>query len=269
MRSNQISEVGTLKNSRAMIENRRKRILMELQKNGTVNVQAISEELNASPLTIRRDLAYLEEQGTVHRHYGGATICAGIERKEFHTDDLLSCREAIAMRAAEFVEDGDTIFINSSSSALIMLQFVTANDVTVITNNGKILGMDIPMSMTVVLTGGELRIPKASMIGNFAVNNLSRVTATKAFFGCSGLTADEGFTTASMQEVAVNQTMLSRVTGECFILADHTKVGKKNSFISGTLDQLDCVITDNKADREVLESIEVKNVRVIQVNPMK
>ena len=83
-----------MKNSRAMIENRRKRILMELQKNGTVNVQAISEELNASPLTIRRDLAYLEEQGTVHRHYGGATICAGIERKEFHTDDLLSCREA-------------------------------------------------------------------------------------------------------------------------------------------------------------------------------
>ena len=235
MRSNQISEVGTLKNSRAMIENRRKRILMELQKNGTVNVQAISEELNASPLTIRRDLAYLEEQGTVHRHYGGATICAGIERKEFHTDDLLSCREAIAMRAAEFVEDGDTIFINSSSSALIMLQFVTANDVTVITNNGKILGMDIPMSMTVVLTGGELRIPKASMIGDFAVN----------------------------------QTMLSRVTGECFILADHTKVGKKNSFISGTLDQLDCVITDNKADREVLESIEVRNVRVIQVDPMK
>ena len=52
-------------------------------------------------------------------------------------------------------------------------------------------------------------------------------------------------------------------------MADHTKVGKKNSFISGTLDQLDCVITDNKADREVLESIEVKNVRVIQVNPMK
>ena len=67
----------------------------------------------------------------------------------------------------------------------------------------------------------------------------------------------------------MNQTMLSRVTGECFILADHTKVGKKNSFISGTLDQLDCVITDNKADREVLESIEVRNVRVIQVNPMK
>ena len=123
--------------------------------------------------------------------------------------------------------------------------------------------------VSVVLLGGELQISKKSMVGEFALNNLSRVNATKAFLGCSGLTAEEGFTTANMHEVAINQLMLSRVTGERFILADHTKIGKKHSFVSGSPEQISCVITDTEANKTVLDSLARRGVKIIQVPPLQ
>lgn len=86
--------------------------------------------------------------------------------------------------------------------------------------------------------------------------------------GCSGLTAEEGFTTANMHEVAINQLMLSRVTGERFILADHTKIGKKHSFVSGAPEQISYVITDTKANKTVLDSLAKRGVEIIQVPPL-
>jgi DeoR/GlpR family transcriptional regulator of sugar metabolism len=249
-----------MKNSRAAIEDRQQSILQELRQDERVSVQELAARLGASPLTIRRDLGSLEKQGLLSRHYGGATLLGDQPPKDF----LQACREAIARTAARYVADGDTIFINSSSSALMLLNYVTAKGVTVITNNGKVLQFDLPADMTVVLTGGELRYPKGSMTGDFAVNNLGRVTAVKAFLGCSGLTAEEGFTTASMQEVAINQAMLARVTGSKFILADHTRIGKRHSFISGAPEQISCVITDAEADPQVLEALKAKNIRIVQ-----
>lgn len=257
-----------MKSSRTAIENRRKQIILELKRDENISVEALASALNASALTIRRDLDCLEERGVLKRCYGGAKLCAGSDQPIRQVNDLLACRRGIAKCAASHVSDGDTIFINSSSTALMMVQFITARGVTVITNNGKALGIDTPQDVTVVLTGGELRNPKASMTGDFAINNLCRVTAAKAFLGCSGLTVEEGFTTASTQEVAVNKIMFERVTGERFILADHTKIGRRHSFISGSPELIDYVITDNKVEYSALEPLEVKDIRIIQVEPL-
>ena len=74
--------------------------------------------------------------------------------------------------------------------------------------------------VSICLSGGELRIPKESMVGDFALNNLNKVSATKAFLGCSGFSVASGMTTAILQEVAINEVMITRCIGETFILAD-------------------------------------------------
>lgn len=262
-----------MKNNRAFIENRRKKIQQILTQHGSIKVEDLSIELHASPLTIRRDLDHLEQLGLIERFYGGATLRENTPQPGFlnldsNSDNTLH-KHAIAQRAVQFVVDGDTIFINSSSTALLMLNYITAKMVTIITNNGRTIFCDSRDDISIVLLGGELRIPKKVMVGEFALNNLSRVTATKAFLGCSGLTAEEGFTTANMHEVAINQLMLSRVTGERYILADHTKIGKKHSFISGSPGQISCVITDTEADKTVLDSLAVRGIQIIQVPPLK
>ena len=254
-----------MKNTRRLVENRRNKIYQLLEKNGSIKVDTLSEELSASPLTIRRDLDYFEQKGLIERHYGGAVLKTKQSRLASGGDLSLIYKDCIAKRAAQYVVDGDTIFINSSSTALRILEHVTAKMITVITNNGNAIYYSSKDNLTIVLTGGEVRSAKAAMVGEFALNNLSRVTATKSFLGCSGLTAEEGFTTAAMHEVAINQLMLSRVTGEKYILADHTKIGNKHNFISGSSDQISCVITDTEADAAVLHSLSERGVQIVQV----
>ena len=113
-----------------------------------------------------------------------------------------------------------------------MLKYIKNKRVTVITNNGKAIFMDHDPMVSICLSGGELRIPKESMVGDFALNNLNKVSATKAFLGCSGFSVASGMTTAILQEVAINEVMITRCIGETFILADHTKIGTNHSFIT-------------------------------------
>lgn len=262
-----------MKNSYAFIENRRDKILEILKQHGSIKVNDLADQLHTSPLTIRRDLIHLEQLGLIERFYGGASLRENSTQTTFPNLDSNTntgrYRQAIAQRAVDFIVDGDTIFINSSSTALLMLNYITAKNVTVITNNGRTILGDERNNLSIVLLGGELQVSKKSMVGEFALNNLSRVNATKAFLGCSGLTAEEGFTTANMHEVAINQLMLNRVTGERFILADHTKIGEKHSFISGSPDQISCVITDTEANTTVLDSLAGHGIKIIQVPPIK
>lgn len=258
-----------MKNTRTLIENRRKKICQALEQHGSVKVEELSTELHASPLTIRRDLNHLEQIGLIERYYGGASIRQKKSTQNSINSDNALFKHAIAQHAAQFVFDNDTIFINSSSTALLMLKYITAKMVTVITNNGKAIFCDLQDDMTIILTGGELRPPKEVMLGEFALNNLNLVTANKSFLGCSGLTVEEGFTTTAMHEVAINQLMLSRVTGEKYILADHTKIGSKQSFISGSSSQISCVITDTEANKTVLDSLAALSIQTIQVPPLE
>ncbi|MCF7931253.1 MAG: DeoR/GlpR transcriptional regulator, partial [Acholeplasmataceae bacterium] len=117
----------------------------------------------------------------------------------------------------------------------------------------------------VVLTGGELRMPKESLVGDFAINNLNRVKAAKAFLGCSGISAEGGFTTAVLQEVAINEVMLKNTVGMKFVLADKNKVGKIHSFLSGSISQLDYLITDVFASEVEVKSLRSNGLKVIQV----
>jgi DeoR/GlpR family transcriptional regulator of sugar metabolism len=124
-------------------------------------------------------------------------------------------------------------------------------------------------NLIVVLTGGEIRIPKESMVGDFAINNLNMVTAAKSFLGVSGLSVQAGITTAILQEVAINKLMLARVRGKRTVLADFTKIGQSDKFISGDIGTVDRLVTDTQADRHVLDEFREHGIEVIQVDPFQ
>ena len=128
--------------------------------------------------------------------------------------------------------------------------------------------MDHDPMVSICLSGGELRIPKESMVGDFALNNLNKVSATKAFLGCSGFSVASGMTTAILQEVAINEVMITRCIGETFILADHTKIGTNHSFISGMIQSFDYLITDHLAPEEELLAIQEAGVKTVTLDPL-
>lgn len=254
-----------MKRSRVTVENRRRKVLDMITKSGDVKVGDIATLLHVSPLTIRRDLQYLEDSKLLERYYGGARIME--EREEEASEDkVMSARRHIAKYAASLVEDGDHIFINTSSTAIGMLSYIEAKDVTVITNNGNAINMKHSSNVTVILTGGELRYVKGTMVGDFALNSLMGVTAKKSFVGCSGLSAESGMTSAFSNEVQINGLMLSRVTEKAYILADYQKIGQNSNFVSCPIHEVTNIITDTSAEEETVAKFRERGINVYQVN---
>lgn len=257
-----------MKMNKAVVDARRNEIMKEIQCKGKALVDDLAMKLKVSPLTIRRDLQYWEEMGAVERFYGGAKLVQSFVEND---DPQLSnelYKHAIAKYAAQYIQDGDTIFINTSSTALLVIKYIKNKRVTVITNNGKAIFTEHDPMVSICLTGGELRIPKESMVGDFALNNLNKVSASKAFLGCSGFSVASGMTTAILQEVAINEVMINRCIGETFILADHTKIGNNHSFISGAIQSFNYLITDNLADEEELVSMEDTGIKIVKLDPL-
>ena len=219
-----------MKMNKAVVDARRNKIMQKIQSQGRAAVEDLAEELQVSPLTIRRELQFWEETGAVERYYGGAKL---IQHFVENDDPQLSneqYKHAIAKYAAQYVQDGDTIFINTSSTALLVLKYIKNKRVTVITNNGKAIFMDHDPLVSIYLSGGV--------------------------------------TTAILQEVAINEVMITRCIGETFILADHTKIGTNHSFISGMIQSFDYLITDHLAPEEELLAIQEAGVKTVTLDPL-
>lgn len=240
-----------MKMSQESVMLRRTKLMQQIQASGEINVEEIALSLDVTPMTIRRDLQYWEEQGAIERFYGGARLVQSIVNPGENNNE--SYKHAIAKYTTQFINDGDTIFINTSSTALLILKYLENKYVNVITNNAKAIFINHDPKVTVVLTGGELRTPKESMVGDFALNNLNKVTADKCFLGCSGFSLESGMCTAILPEVSINETMIRRCKGNVFILADATKIEKTHQFSVAESSSFQYLITDKRVDQTVLD----------------
>ncbi len=254
-----------MKMSRSIVNSRREKVLELVRGSGDVTVNHLAERFQVSPLTIRRDLQYLEDHKLLERFYGGARD-SGITEGGGGENHNLFCKEKIARYAAGLVEDGDSIFINTSSTALAMVKYITSRNVTIITNNGNIINEKNPSHATVVLLGGELRYVKGAMVGDFTMNNLTQVTAKKSFMGCGGLCPNIGITTELLNEVNINQMMFERASQGSYILADHSKFGKRSSFVSCPPELIGNIITDKEAPQSLIREFQEKGAWIYQVD---
>lgn len=252
-----------MKREKKCVDDRRNNIIKKMQLNPQIKVNELAKELGVSLITVRRDLQFLDDQKLLLRTHGGAIL---VQSEGTEEDEVQLYRRLIARYASTLVEDGDSLFINTSSNALQMLDYVSRNNVTAITNNGKAINHEYGTGINVILTGGELRYPKEAMVGDYAIRSLQTVFAKKAFVGCSGLTPDSGMMTEIASEVSVNELMVNHATEAVYVLADHTKIGKRSSFTSCAIEKVNYLITDEKAPNEVLDELRSKGVKIYQVH---
>lgn len=248
-----------MKREKSYVDSRRQQVFDILTQNPEIKTNELAELFGVSVVTIRRDLRVLEEKKKIRRFYGGATV---IDKKEMHMDEVTLYRDLIARYAATLVEEGDTIFINTSKNALDLIKYVQCENVTVITNNGKAIDHDRASGVNIILTGGEVRYPKEAMVGDFTVRNLQNVFARKTFVGCSGVSVETGMTTEIINEVNVNQLMIEHAAQGAYIMADHTKIGNSSSFTSCGIEEIQHLITDELVPEEELEKFRACGVQI-------
>lgn len=258
-----------MKVSKSIVDKRREEVMKAIQENNFMTVEDLVKRFNVSSVTMRRDLQYWEDKGAIERKYGGASLLQAFIDEDEATYDRFRYMKSIAKRAASFIEDGDVVFINSSTTALLTINYIKYKQVTIVTNNARAINFDPDPSVTILFTGGEVRFPKKSITGDIALQTLNTITADKCVIGCSGLTKS-GISTGYVKETMINKLMLQRTKGDRFLLCDHTKVGLSFSFEYSNYDDVDYLITDINTDKEILNYIEDHHkTKVIQVAPIK
>ena len=241
-----------------------------VKEKGLVTVESLKKILGVSVITIRRDLAVLEERGLLERTHGGAISTRPMMR-EFHyrekdkTNALY--KEAIGRAAADMIEDGDTVFINSGSTTYQVIRFLNRlHNVRIITNNvaaaanfGNMPGLEL------ILTGGMYRPSSNCLVGEFASQIVSQIMASKVIIGADGLSFKGGLTSPVYQEAAITRRMVERTQGLVICVADHSKIGKVSNFLTIPVSSLNILVTDWEFEESYRQNLETMDVKIIKV----
>lgn len=253
-----------MKSSHKTIKHRRDKLLDLLHTETTLPVKEISHKLDVSEITVRRDLIALEKMGLVQRAHGTAQIVQKTGTEDYN-EEIEVLKNTIAKKAAEYVSEGNTLFINTGSTALSSLKHLEDKRVTIVTNNVKVASLDHNPNSTVILSGGEIRFPKEALVGDIAIDSFSKMSSDISIIGCSGLSIENGITTPVLHESKINSLIIERTNGLVIVVADYRKIGFSSNFTSGNIKDINYLITDTFASPEVLREIEKQGVQVIQV----
>ena len=215
------------------------------------SVIELSKRLSVSEVTIRKDLALLEEDGSVLRTHGGA-ISVGRRRSELAFEVRARLHKAeksfIGAEAARLVDDGDSIALDASSTALQIARHLKARrELTVVTNGIRVATeLAGQPSITVLMPGGAVRWEAFSLVGKWGATMLRQLNIQKAFVGAVGFTLEEGLTDVNAEEAELKRAMV--VTAKDVIgVFDHTKWNRVAMATFCPTERLRLVISDDRA----------------------
>lgn len=225
-------------------DERERYLLDTLTRQGALTVADAARDLGVSEVTIRTQLAQLEERGLLARTYGGARATSlhdVLAREQTHVDE----KERIAAEAASLVRDGDHIMVEAgTTTARLMHHLADRRGVQIVTNSTLVLNhARHHLGLTVHLTGGTLHRPSESLIGAGAVRSLREFHVRLAFVGTDGFTLDHGLST-SFAEGAELVTCMSEQADETWLLSDSTKYGEAGFVHVLDIAQLAGIVTD-------------------------
>ena len=238
-------------------EERQIRIMNELSERRSVTVGELAAVLQVSGSTIRRDLTRMERKGLVKRTHGGAMVVVevanSLSRSARRAKDS-EIKGRIARHAAGLVADGETILLNSSSITERMPAFLTAKNITVITNSLYIARELSDREGCVLILLGGVYLKKAGTIeGPTTVNQIAGMRYDKVFIGVNGIDRQFGLSTASELEAATKIAALAQAR-ESYCLCEHTKFEKTALYRLCPLEAVHCVITDAGLDPALLQA---------------
>jgi DeoR/GlpR family transcriptional regulator of sugar metabolism len=232
---------------------RQSRILAELRATPTLRVNELSQRLNVSAETVRRDLAELGRLGQLNRTYGGAMRPMPFEPALAERESLMvKERERIAQTAVGLVEPNDILMIGGGATTLHCARriAVECNHLTIITHSFSIaMALATNPSHKILMLPGQYDGREGVIYGPDTVDALQRFHASKAILGASGLTA-EGPNDASLGPGMIYGAMMRRAA-QTLIVADHTKFNRASLTVFGKWAPGTTLISDNMPDGEL------------------
>jgi DeoR/GlpR family transcriptional regulator of sugar metabolism len=249
-------------------QERQQTIIRLLRERSRLSVPELVGELGASPATVRRDLTFLEDFGKIVRTHGGA-LSPGRSGSEVSYDrksrQELSAKIAIAEAAAAMVEDGDSVFVDSGTTAFRTgVNLLGREGITLFTNSIPLLGQARSPGCRVVALGGEVRPVSLALVGGELLGWMHRIKFDLAFIGASGIDPKEGPCTTELGEAAVKGAAV-RNSRRAVLLADASKWALKAPVRFSDWADFTDVVTDHRPSREEQATLARSQVRLHRV----
>ncbi len=256
-----------------MLAAQRKQTILEmLEKEGSVRTISLSERLEVTDETIRRDLDLLAAENLVERTHGGAIrVMRDVSELPYDARRVrnLAEKKAVAREAAKLLEPGDTIYMDASSTSLQMAGLLGDKPLRVITNAHLILNLLSQHDrIKLISTGGNLNRRNYGFEGPAALRALERYRIDKVFCSGNGIDAKFGLTEINEWQSHLKEVAMGRSSHNCF-LADSSKLGVHSTFCFGSCADLHHLITTEKADSKLVKPIGQAGPKVAVVSTKK
>lgn len=235
---------------------------------GTASMEELCQRFDVSMNTVRRDVVELIRRGTVDKVYGGVTARRSDQPLTPYAErrgNREEVKAAIGRRAAEMVQDGDIIFIDSGTTTLQMIDYLAhVRDLTVITNNMEAVVRAVPYeNMTVIVLPGQLRRKTNSLTGDDTVASLRRYNIRIAFMAATGLSS-HGATNSSPLEYEIKRAAVDRCE-KAVLLVNQEKIGVTGLMTFAPVKFFDAVVSDAQPGSPAAELLAREKVELISV----
>ncbi|WP_040796083.1 DeoR/GlpR family DNA-binding transcription regulator [Nocardia higoensis] len=244
---------------------RQREIANYLLTRSTSTAQELAERFGVSLVTAHRDLDALARKGVVRKFHGGVTAqpSSVFESSiEYRTGAALNNKRAIAARAAQLVEPGMSVLLDSSTTNLHLLDpLETIRPLTLITNFVPVISRVAQWEeVRLMVLGGEYDARHASMHGIGCADAARRVRADIGFFSFAGI--DEHGVYHQEQAVSASKTAMLGAATRRIVLADSSKIGRTALHWLAPLDDFEQLITDNEAPADIVDALRDGDIEV-------
>jgi DeoR/GlpR family transcriptional regulator of sugar metabolism len=249
-------------------EERQKRIEEHLLKMEFASLEELSELVDASVATVRRDLGVLEGKGTVARTHGGAKLInPKSDEFAFNARDThqLDEKEAIGRACAELVPPNQTIIIDAGTTCFHAARYLEAKSPQVFTNSLPVANLFAAANkLEVVVSGGVIYPRLGVLVGPLAVEAFSKIRADVAIMSCGGITL-EGITNSHGLLIEIQKAMIAAARKVIFCI-DSSKFGRQSISKLCDLEIIDTIVTDKGAPADLVRGLRKRGVEVTYAN---
>lgn len=235
----------------------------------TVSLDELTTVFNVSKNTIRRDVQQLVERGKIKKVYGGVAVNdvndahAPLESFNKRQTRNQEQKETIAKAAADLVEDGDIIYIDSGTTTLEMVEYLQTKQVTVITNNLDFITHALPYpNLNVISTGGVVNRETKSFVSFKNTDLLKAYNINKAFMASTGISITNGVTHSSPLESEIKQAVVKR-SSKVYLMVDQHKFDKYALITYCGLNEIDYIVTDTNPSENYQEYAKNHNIELV------
>jgi len=248
-------------------EERQKRIEDHLTKVEFSSLAELSELVDASESTVRRDLGVLEGKGSVRRTHGGARLVnPKSDEFTFSARDThqLDEKEAIGKACAELIQPNQTIIIDAGTTCYHAARYLEAKTPQIFTNSLPVANLfGAANKLEVVVSGGVIYPRLGVLVGPLAVEAFGKIRADVAIMSCGGITV-EGITNSHGLLIEIQHAMIQAARKVIFCI-DSSKFGRQSISKLCGLDAADVIVTDNPVPAEILKALRKNEVEVFVV----